>query len=133
MPYIEHEKDGVRYLSLDGKIYGVKYNECFGKHGKPFCAFSVAYDYERDEFGDCKNKYFPCSCWGDWAELVNYLYQEQKLQIYVRGRIRINEYTNSNGELVQQEQLDVTWVQPRYEIPTAKPKKPKDEFSEFDI
>lgn len=49
MPYLETEKDGVRYASLDGKIYGLKFYECFGKNEKPFATFNVAYDYAKDE------------------------------------------------------------------------------------
>ncbi len=126
MPYLETTKDGVRYASVDGKIYGVKYRDCCGKNQKPFVRFSVAYDYEIDNFGSTKNKYIFCTAWGNIAEIVNYLSEQNRLQVKVSGKIEENEW---QGE--KRENLVCTWVEPLFEIPTGGKAKKKDEDTEW--
>lgn len=131
MAYLETIKDEVKYVQVDGRLYGVKYQECCGKNNKPFVKFSVAFDYFYDEFGVIKNKYIPCIAWGDIAEIIDYLSQQQKIRIKVCGKIRENEY---NGD--KYETLECAWVDPLFEIPaqTQRVKRDhRDEFDEFDI
>ena len=131
MALLKYTENEITYAQADGKLYGVKYNECYGKNGKPFARFSIAYDYEKDEFGDAKNKYLYCATWGELAELINYFSEQNKLRVKVSGKLKTFE---CNGE--QREQLECTWVEPLYEIPAQTKqvkKKPKDEFDEFDI
>lgn len=125
MAYFETEKDGIKYVAVDGKMCNLKYRASVGKHGKPFATFSVAYDYEYDEFGQVKNKYINCCAWADIAEIAYCLSEQGKLRISAKGRLRISEY---NGE--QKEQLECTWIETLFEIPNIV--KPKSETKDDD-
>lgn len=120
-----------KYAQADGKMYGVRYKEFCGRNSKPFVQFRIAFDYTKTDFDITKNEYIYCTAWGNIAEIVNYLSEQNRLQVKVSGKIEESEW---QGE--KRENLLCTWVEPLFEIP-AQPKqskkKQKDEFDDFDI
>ena len=127
MALLKYTQDETSYVEVDGKLYCVKYRECYGKNQKPFVRFSVAYDYEVDDFGSKKNKYISCTAWGNIAEIVNYLSEQNRLQVKVSGKIEESEW---QGE--KRENLTVTFIEPLFEIPIGGKAKKKDEETAWD-
>ena len=122
MALLKYTQDETTYAQADGKLYGVKYRDCCGKNQKPFVRFSVAYDYEIDNFDSTKNKYIFCTAWGNIAEIINYLSEQNRLQVKVSGKIEESEW---QGE--KRENFVCTWIEPLFEIPTVGKAKKKDE------
>ena len=77
------------------------------KAGKPVCGFSVAMD---SGWGDNKKtNWVKCSIWGDRAEkLAPYLLKGGK--VTVSGELSTSEWTNKDGELKTDLQLNVREV-----------------------
>lgn len=118
MAYIETTKDGIKYVEVDGRMSRVRYRESCGEKGKPFVSFSVCYHFGKNEFDENVSFYLNCVAFGKRAELVNWLNEQNKLSVLVRGELTESEY---NGET--QEQLICSWVQSEQEIEIPKEKQ----------
>ena len=51
--------------------------------------------------------FIPCTCWGKKAELINEYFKKGD-KIGVEGRIRVDNYENSNGEKVYSTYVNVS-------------------------
>lgn len=122
MPYIEYEKDGVRYASVDGRMYDLKFYEKYGKHEQPFATFFVLYDSETDNFWERrKYKRTFVTAWNRCAEIAEYLFNRNKQIVLVRGKIAESEYNGRNYDT-----LECTWIEPLYELPTKNKRNTDD-------
>lgn len=125
MAILKYTENEATYASADGRLYGVRYKESYGRNNKPYIKFRIAFDYERTDFDTVENKYLSCCGWNDIAERIAYLSDNNRLRVKVSGKLKQFEY---DGE--QREQLEVTFVEPLFEIPTGKSKK-KDEDTKW--
>lgn len=129
MAYTESEKDGIKYAEADGRMSRIRYKESCGEKGKPFVSFGICYGYKRTEFDDNVGLYLNCVAFGKRAEFINWLNEQNKAIVLVRGELTEQEY---KGKI--EERLVVSWVQSEQEIETTtKQGKPKDEFDDCDI
>lgn len=129
MAYLEFSKDGKTYAEADGRMSGVRYRDCCGEKQRAFISFFVCYGYRRTEFDDNKGLYINCVAFGKRAEFINWLNEQNKAIVLVRGELTEQEY---KGKM--EERLVVSWVQSEQEIETnTKQGKQKDPFDDCDI
>lgn len=129
MAYLEFTKDGKTYVEADGRMSGVRYHECCGEKQRAFASFGLCYGYKRTEFDDTVGLYINCVAFGKRAEFINWLNEQNKVIVLVRGELTEQEYKGKT-----EERLVVSWIQSEQEIETnTKQSKPKDPFDDCDI
>lgn len=132
MAIIKYIEDEATYATVTGRLCNIKFRESVGKNAKPMATFSAAYDYERDEFDKPTNLYMNCIAWGDLAEYIGELQDNQeKPRVLVCGRLKTSEW---KGESREQLEADFIMLQPTTIITEEKkPKRKKGEEDYEDI
>jgi single-strand DNA-binding protein len=67
--------------------------------GTPVCSFSMATSEKRKDGGDLKEvtTWFKVTLWGKQAEVANEYLSKGK-QVYIEGRLRVEEWTDRDGK-----------------------------------
>lgn len=81
----------------------------FTPAGTAVCQFTVATTEKRKD-RDEVTTWFRCSVWGKQAELANQ-YLVKGAQVYLEGRLRLEEYTDKEGQKRASLEVNVTDVQ----------------------
>ena len=123
MAIIKYTQDETTYAIVTGRLYRIRYKESVGQNAKPMTAFSVAYDYSRDEFDKPTNLYMNCIAWGDLAEYIGELQDSQERhRVLVCGRLKTSDW---KGESREQLEADFIMLQPTTIITEEKKSKRK--------
>ena len=113
--------------ALVGTAYGIRYYGVDEGRETSFCRLRLNYGYEIDEFDKQHQLYFSCIAFGEKADYIQAVTDDNKPTLLICGKVTTKEYKGK-----QSEQVVVEYVSVQPTLPAAK-KKREEDFSDIDI